>query len=137
MYLSADLDAMVQLLARLNLRGFIEEQKESVSDRIRLQVAHILATYRRHCNPGLNKGQVIVVVVVVVLLLFTVCPLADPARYYETTPLLLKLHSEAASCATSHLSPQLPRHAGLLLLQTPGTTGTNLVPVPLLVSVYN
>ncbi|KAI6660298.1 Protein transport protein Sec24C [Oopsacas minuta] len=58
-YLSADLDAMVHLLARLNLRGFIEEQLEQVGERLRQQVAHILATYRRHCNPGVNKGQLI------------------------------------------------------------------------------
>lgn len=58
MYLSADLDAMVHLLARLNLRGFIEEPIESVSDRMRQQVAHILAVYRRHCNPASNMGQV-------------------------------------------------------------------------------
>ena len=72
----------MQLLARLSLRGFLEEPMETVGDRIRQQVAHILAAYRRHCNPGLNKGQVphghiSVVVVVVVYMLVS---LADTTR---------------------------------------------------------
>ena len=123
MYLSADLDTLVHLLARLNLRGFIEEPMETVSDRLRQQVAHVLAVYRKHCNPASNMGQVVVVVVVVVYLyciLVYLSRLAHPSFSSQTTPLLLKLYPQATRHAPSYSPTQLPGHESTFLLQTTG-----------------